>query len=190
MMLLYVHGRWRKERAMEAQAGEVNQISGASLIGSANTARPASCLGKGQGAARAATLSRGLWRVWRLWRHRCPYSPQGAALRSGSCTPSALPAVSVMMMVAPVPMRGPVIAPMVVSPLVVSVRMVAVVPPAHHDDRRGSDYDWRRDGKAYGDIDAGLGGLGLREQRESQEGDHTTQVYDPFETFHGHILTV
>ena len=93
-------------------------------------------------------------------------------------------------MVAPVPMRGPVIAPMVVSPIIVSVRMVAVVPPAHHDDRRGSDYDWRRDGKAYGDIDARLGGLGLREQDESQQGDHTPHAYDMCETFHGYILAV
>ncbi len=69
MMLLYVHGRWRKERAMEAQAGEVNQISGASLIGSANTARAAGCFGKVPGAEPAEKLSRGVWRVWRVWRH-------------------------------------------------------------------------------------------------------------------------
>jgi hypothetical protein len=70
MMLLYVHGRWRKERGMEEQAGEVNQISGASLIGSANTARAAGCFGKVPGAEPADKLSRGLWRVWRVWR-RC-----------------------------------------------------------------------------------------------------------------------
>jgi len=96
----------------------------------------------------------------------------------------------VVVMVAPVPMRIPVGAPRVVSPIVVSVRMVAVVPPAHYRDRRGSDHAWRRDAKADGDIDAGLGGLGAREQCESQEGDHTTHAYAMCETFHGHILTV
>ena len=88
------------------------------------------------------------------------------------------------------PMRIPVGAPRVVSPIVVSVRMVAVVPPAHYRDRRGSDHAWRRDAKADGDIDAGLGGLGLREQCESQEWDHTTHVEEMFETFHSHILAL
>jgi hypothetical protein len=157
---------------------------------SANTARAAGCLGKGQGAARAETLSRGLWRVWRVWRHRCPYSLRGAALRSVPVLPSALPAVPGMVMVAPVPMWVPVIAPRVVSPIRVSVMTVAVVPPAHHDDRRGSDHNGRRDAEAYGDIDAGLSGLGLREQCKSQEWDHTTHAYDICETFHCYILAV
>ena len=69
MMLLYVHGRWRKEQAMEAQAGEVNQISGASLIGSANTARPAGCFRKVEAQDPAKKLSRFCRRVWRVWRH-------------------------------------------------------------------------------------------------------------------------
>jgi len=68
--------------------------------------------------------------------------------------------------------------------------MVAVVPSAHHDDGRGSDHDGRWDAEADVDIDAGLGGLGLREQRQSQEWNHTTQVYDTFYTFHSHILAV
>ena len=67
MMLLYIRGRWRKERTREEQAGEVNQISGASLIGSANTARAAGCLGKGQGAGRAKnTFPGSLARLARL----------------------------------------------------------------------------------------------------------------------------
>jgi hypothetical protein len=93
-------------------------------------------------------------------------------------------------MVAPVPMRISVIAPGVVSPIIVWVRTVAVVPPAHHDDRRGSDHDGRWDAKAYGDIDTGLGGLRLREQGESQEGDHTPHAYNMCEMFHIHILIV
>jgi hypothetical protein len=61
------------------------------------------------------------------------------------------------MMVAPVAIRVPVIAPMVVSP------MVAVVPPPHHDDGRGSNHDGRWDTETDVDIDAGVGRLGLRE---------------------------
>jgi hypothetical protein len=64
------------------------------------------------------------------------------------------------------------------------------VPPTHHDDRRGSDDDWRRDAEADVDIDAGVGRLRLRKQYESQEGDHTPQAYDLCETFHGHILAI
>jgi hypothetical protein len=111
-----------------------------------------------------------------------------------------------MMMVAPVPMGVPVVTPRVVSPIIVSVRSViaprgvapiivsvrmgAVVPPVHHDDRRGSDDDGRRDADADVDIDVGLGGLRLREQGESQQGDHTPHAYDMCETFHGHTLIV
>jgi len=90
----------------------------------------------------------------------------------------------IVVMGAPVPMRVSVGAPMVIAP------MGAVVPPAHHDDGRGSNHDWRWDAEPDVDIDAGLGGLGLREQCESQEWDHTTQVYDTFDTFHSHILAV
>jgi len=68
--------------------------------------------------------------------------------------------------------------------------MVAVVPSAHHDDGRGSNHDGRWDAEPDVDIDAGLGGLGLREQCESQKWDHTTHVDDTFETFNGHILAV
>ena len=96
----------------------------------------------------------------------------------------------IVVTVAPVPMGVAVIAPRVVASIRVSMRVVTVVSPAHHNDRRRSDHNGRRDAEAYGDIDAGVGRLGLREQCESQEWDHTTQVYDTFETFHGHILTV
>jgi len=41
--------------------------------------------------------------------------------------------------------------------------MVAVVPSAHHNDGRGSDHDGRWDAEADVDIDAGEGGLRLRE---------------------------
>jgi hypothetical protein len=69
--------------------------------------------------------------------------------RSVSGRTATLPTGPVMM-VAPVAIRVPVIAPMVVSP------MVAVVPPPHHDDGR-----W--DTETDVDIDAGVGRLGLRE---------------------------
>src|SRR5436190_17207877 len=95
-----------------------------------------------------------------------------------------------MVMMAPVPMGVPVVAPRVVSPIIVSVRMVAVVPPTHHDHRRGSDHDGRRDAEADVDNNAGLSGLRLRKQGKSQKGDHTPHTYDRCETFHGHILPV
>jgi len=121
---------------------------------------------------------------------------------SVSGRPATLPTGPVMMMVAPVLMRVSVIAPrgvvmgapvpmrvLVGAPMVIAP-MGAVVPSPHHDDRRGSDHDGRWDAEADVNIDAGLGGLGLREQCESQEWDHTTQVYDTFDTFHSHILVV
>ncbi len=89
-----------------------------------------------------------------------------------------------MMMVAPVPMRVAVIAPMIISP------MVAVVSPTYHNHGRRSDHDGRRDAETDGDVDASLGRLRLREQGESQQGDLTPHAYDMCETFHGHILTV
>jgi hypothetical protein len=109
-------------------------------------------------------------------------------------------------MVVSVPMGVPVVASRGVSPIIVSVRsviaprgvasirvavrMVAVVSPTHHDDRRGSDDDGRRDAEADVDVDTGLSRLRLRKEYESQERDHTPQAYDMCETFHGHILTV
>src|SRR5207253_2575349 len=95
----------------------------------------------------------------------------------------------VMMMGAPVPMWVPVIAPRRVSPIIGSVTIGAVVPPAHHD-RGGSDDNGRWDTEADVDIDAGLSGLRLRKQDESQEGDRTPHAYDMGETFHTYILTV
>jgi hypothetical protein len=111
-----------------------------------------------------------------------------------------------MMMVAPVPMGVAVVAPRVVAPMIVSVRSViaprgvasiivsvtmgAVVPPVHHDDRRGSDDDGRPDTNADADVDTGLSRLRWRKQGESQEGDHTPHAYDMCKTFHSHILAV
>jgi len=79
-----------------------------------------------------------------------------------------------MMMAAPVPMRVPVVTPVIVSvrsvitprrvaSIIVAVRMGAVVSPAHHD-RCGSDDNWRWDAEADVDIDAGISGLRLRKQ--------------------------
>ncbi len=108
-------------------------------------------------------------------------------------------------MVAPVPMRTPVVAPRRVSPIIgsvrsiiaargvasiiVAVRMGAVVSPAHHD-RGGSDDHGRWDTEADVDIDAGAGRLRLRKQDESQEWDHTPHTNNRCETFHSHIRTV
>jgi hypothetical protein len=104
----------------------------------------------------------------------------------------------VMMMVTPVPMRVPVRALGIVSPIIVSmrsvrtlrvvasiivsVRMVAVVSPPHHDRCRDTETD--------GDIDAGLSRLRWRKQGKSQEGDHTPQSHDMGKTFHGPIIPV
>ncbi len=93
------------------------------------------------------------------------------------------------MIVAPVPMGVPRIAPRIVSPIIGSVTIVAVVTPVHYD-RGGSDNDGCRDTEADMDIDTGLSPLRLREQCESQEGDHTTHAYDMCETFQCYILTV
>ena len=85
-----------------------------------------------------------------------------------------------MVMVSPVPRRVPVIAPMVVSLIIMSVMMGAVEPPAHHD---GSRY-----AEAHGHTGACVGRLGWHEQRESQECDYTTHTYDMFDTFHCQFL--
>ncbi len=79
----------------------------------------------------------------------------GGALRDP--IPYYLPTGPGMVMLSPVPMRVSVGAPMVIAP------MVAVVPSAHHNDGRGSDHDGRWDAEADVDIDAGEGGLRLRE---------------------------
>ena len=65
-----------------------------------------------------------------------------------------------MAMVTPVPMRVAVVAPGVVSPIIVST-VVTVMAPAHDDHRGGSDHDRRRDAEAHGD-DVGAGRLRLR----------------------------
>ena len=80
--------------------------------------------------------------------------------------PATLPAVPVVMMLAPVPMRVPGVAPRVVASIIVAVRMGAVVSSMHYD-RCGSDDDGRWDTEADVDIDAGLSGLRLRKQCES-----------------------
>jgi len=95
-----------------------------------------------------------------------------------------------MMMGAPVPMRVSVIAPRIVAPIIGSVTIGAVVTPAHHNDRGGSDDHRRRDTEADIDVDAGVGRLRLRKQYESQEWDHTPHAYDRDETFHSHILAL
>ena len=79
---------------------------------------------------------------------------------------------------------------MVVSPIVVSVRMVAVVSPTYHNHGRRSDHDGRRDAETDGDVDASLGRLRWREQGESQQRANTTQADDMYETFHDHVLPV
>jgi hypothetical protein len=92
------------------------------------------------------------------------------------------------MMVAPVPMRVAVVAPRVVSPIIVAVRSVIaprivtsirvvvrpviVVAPAH-DDRCGCDHDGRRDAETDVDLDPSLSGLRGHKQGKSQERDHT-----------------
>jgi hypothetical protein len=65
-----------------------------------------------------------------------------------------------MVMVSPVPMGVPVVAPMVVSPIIVSVRIGAVVTPAHYNHRRGSDHDWSWYAELHANPDACMGGLG------------------------------
>jgi hypothetical protein len=93
------------------------------------------------------------------------------------------------MMLVPVPMGVSVIAPRIVSAIIVPVRSIitarvvaasivavtigAVVTPVH-DDWGGSDDHGCRDTEANIDIDAGLSHLRLRKQCECQEGDHTT----------------
>jgi len=94
-----------------------------------------------------------------------------------------------MAMVTPVPMRIAVVAPRVVSPIIVST-IVTVVAPAHDDHRGGSNHDRRRDTEADGDIHTGLRRLRLRKQYESQEWDCTPRAYDMGETFHSHILAL
>jgi len=64
------------------------------------------------------------------------------------------------MMLAPVPMWVPGVAPRVVASRIGAVRMGAVVSSMHYD-RCGSD-DGRWDTEADVDIDAGLSGLRLR----------------------------
>ena len=99
------------------------------------------------------------------------------------------------------PMRVPVVTPVIVavrsvitprrvSPIIVAVRMGAVVSPAYHDDRGRSDHQRRWDAEADVDIDASLSGLRLRQQCEAQERDHTTHAYDMHKTFHRHILAM
>src|SRR5262245_3600272 len=102
--------------------------------------------------------------------------------------PAALPTGPGMVMVSPVPRRVPVIAPMVISLIIMSMMMGAVVPPAHHDDRCWSDHDGSRYAEAHGHTGACVGRLGWREQRESQECDYTTHTYNMFDTFHGQFL--
>jgi hypothetical protein len=87
------------------------------------------------------------------------------------------------------PMGVPGVAPRVVASRIVTVRMGAVVSSMHHD-RCGSDDNGRWDAEADVDLDAGLSGLRLRKQYESQKWDHTIQAYDMGETFHTYILTV
>ena len=96
--------------------------------------------------------------------------------------PATLPAVPVVMMLAPVPMWVPGVAPRVVASIIVTVRSIiaarvvasiivavrmgAVVSSMHYD-RCGSDDDGRWDTEPDVDIDAGLSGLRLRKQCES-----------------------
>lgn len=95
------------------------------------------------------------------------------------------------MMVAPVPIGVSVIAPQIVSAIIMPVRSIitarvvaasigavtigAGVTPVH-DDWGGSDDNGCRDTEVDMDIDAGLSSLRLRKQCESQEGDHTTHA--------------
>ena len=76
-----------------------------------------------------------------------------------------------MAMVTPVPMRVAVVAPRVVSPIIVST-IVTVMAPAHDDHRGGSHHDRHRDAEAHGDT-VGAGRLRVCEQGEPQERDHT-----------------
>ena len=82
--------------------------------------------------------------------------------------PMRIPVVAprVVVTVTPVAMRGAIVPPRVVAPIIRSVIMVTVVAPAHHDDRRRSDHDGRWDAETDVDIDAGLSGRGWREQCE------------------------
>jgi hypothetical protein len=93
-----------------------------------------------------------------------------------------------MAMVVPVPMRVPIVASRVVSPVIVAVRsviaarvvasiivsvmMVTVVAPTHHD-RCGSEDDGRRDAEPDVDLDPGLSRLRGHKQGKSQEREYT-----------------
>ena len=85
-------------------------------------------------------------------------------------------------------MRIAVVAPRVVSPIIVAVRsritarivasirvavtIGAVVTPVYHD-RGGGDDDGCRDAKTDVDLDPSLSGLRRHKQYESQERSHT-----------------
>lgn len=158
--------------------------------GSANTPEQPAVLGKVKAPDRAQSSPRGSGASGASGGTDAPIRFGERPSKQAPVTPLPLPAMPVMMMVTPAPMQVPVRAPGIVSPIIVSVRMVAVVSPPHHDNGRRSDHDRCRDTETDGDIDAGLSRLRLRKQGKSQEGDHTPQSYDMGKTFHGHILPV